>query len=69
MKDKNNEQEKVPANQSAFEFMKENNPDLTHEEIQDYDRALDDYLNLCREIYWDRVKDGTFPWPEEDSTL
>lgn len=69
MTNNKSEQKKAPANQSAFDIMKAQNSDFTHEEIEDCDRALDDYLSLCREIYWDRVKDGTFPWPDEDSTL
>ena len=61
--------EDAPSDREAIEYIKQQHPSLNYKEIEDYDRALDDYLNLCREIYWDRVKDGTFPWPAEDSTL
>lgn len=45
---------------------KENCPDLTFEQINSFDTVLKDYLDLCMEIYWQRVEDGTFPWPYED---
>lgn len=51
-------------------------PDLSYEEVRSFDHALHDYLDICMEIYWQKVADGSFPWPEdgtemdeEDSTL
>lgn len=41
-------------------------PELTYEEIKSYDDVLEDYLDLCMKIYWQRVEDGTFPWPNLD---
>lgn len=52
--------------QEMLDNIKEQYPDLEYEEIEDYDRVLDDYLNICMEMYWARVKDGTFPWPDDD---
>ena len=44
-------------------------PGLTFEEIKSYDDVLEDYLDLCMEIYWQRVEDGTFPSPHSDDEL
>lgn len=65
-KQNTNSGQKKGKKQTAIEYIKDEHPELTYEEIQDYDRALDDYLNICMEMYWARVKDGTFPWPDED---
>jgi len=68
-KQNTNSGEEKNKRKTAIEYIKEEHPELTYEEIQDYDRALDDYLNICLEMYWSRVKDGTFPWPHEDITV
>ncbi len=67
MKKQNTNSEKEhQKNQTAIEYIQEEHPDLHYEEIEDYDRALDDYLNICMDMYWARVEDGTLPWPIED---
>lgn len=51
-------------------------PDLTYEQVDAFDDALHDYLDICMEIYWQKVAEGSFPWPSDgtdvdmpDSTL
>jgi len=40
-------------------------PDLTYEQVEAFDDALHDYLDICMEIYWQKVAEGSFPWPED----
>jgi len=65
MNKKKKKQEKAPAIQSAFEFLCEEEPDYQYQKIDDEYRRLEVFLDLCREVYWVRVMEGTFPWPPE----
>jgi len=57
------------SRRKTIEHIQQQYPELTYEEIEDYDRALDDYINICLEMYWHRVKSGVFPWPSEDVSI
>lgn len=57
-----NTKNQKPENQ---EPLPDHCPDLTYEEVAGFEDVLDDYLELCMEIYWQRVADGTFPWPAD----